>query len=307
MTQCEEAQEGETDTSDMMVEDDENDRDWSIKAESNERFKGRCQREWKVEILLGKSDQELFESMEVTENDIKLLQSNPRFKARREQYGQMVCETMTDQELFMGSSDVNKHVTETDIFQSRKKSFCGGLLDGETSQDILFRESETPQVVIESADFHNRLKHLTKRDKSELVSMQEVRKTVQLLGQASGQEAKDQIKIIAASMTSEKYGVPELGLNWREEKLASEMKTRLLSGQDKVLTVPKKAVRQVLPLPVAEVAVKYWEQTTTVEPAKHRRLSKVVMDGEEALPTRYQTTTDDEAYQGFKVKRYGRL
>ena len=72
------------------------------------------------------------------------------------------------------------------------------------------------------------------------MSLNEVRKTIQLLRQNPGKEAKDQIKIIAASLTSEKYGVPNLDVNWREEKVISEMKIRLLSGQDNILTVPQK-------------------------------------------------------------------
>ena len=48
------------------------------------------------------------------------------------------------------------------------------------------------------------------------------------------------------------------------------------------------------------MADRYWEQITTPEGAKHRRLTVAVKDGDQAVPTRYQTTTDDEAYQGFK-------
>ena len=94
--------------------------------------------------------------------------------------------------------------------------------------------------------------------------------------------------------------MPDLGLNWREENISYEMKRMLLSGQEKILRVPNKAVRQVLPAAVADVATRYWEQITILEGAKHRRLTTVVKDGEETVPTRYQTTTDDEAYLGFK-------
>ena len=96
--------------------------------------------------------------------------------------------------------------------------------------------------------------------------------------------------------------MPELDFNWREEKVISEMKTRLLSGQDNILTVPQKKTRKVLPTVVADIAAKYWELITTLEPSKHRHLKTVVMDGSEAMPTRYQTTTNEEAYQGFQEK-----
>ena len=176
------------------------------------------------------------------------------------------------------------------------------FLDEESSRQILCKESDTPEVVVESSEFHNRLKHLTKKEKSEVVSLNKVQKTIQVLHQNPGKEAKDQIKIIAASLTSEKYGVPDLDVNWREEKVISEMKIRLLSGQDNILTVPQKKTRKVLPTAVADIASKYWELITTLEPSKHRHLKTVVMDGCEAMPTRYQTTTDEEAYQGFQEK-----
>jgi hypothetical protein len=56
----------------------------------------------------------------------------------------------------------------------------------------------------------------------------------------------------------------------------------------------------VFPTKVNEVAQKRWEEITVTEPAKHRRLRKVVKDGEETVPTKYQTMTNDECYQSFK-------
>ena len=48
------------------------------------------------------------------------------------------------------------------------------------------------------------------------------------------------------------------------------------------------------------MAVKFWNDSTTTEPAKYRRPNKAVQDGEETVPTRYQTTTNEEAYLEFK-------
>ena len=36
------------------------------------------------------------------------------------------------------------------------------------------------------------------------------------------------------------------------------------------------------------------------EPGKHQRLLRVVKDGDETVPTQYQTTTNEEAYASFK-------
>ena len=51
---------------------------------------------------------------------------------------------------------------------------------------------------------------------------------------------------------------------------------------------------------VKQLADQHWEAITTPEPAKHRRPGRAVKDGEETVPTRYQTTTNEEAYQSFK-------
>ena len=94
--------------------------------------------------------------------------------------------------------------------------------------------------------------------------------------------------------------MPDLGLNWREEGIVTEMKRRLLSGQENTLRVPKKPVRQVMPAAIVEVATRYWEEITIIDGAKHRRLTTVRKDDDDTIPTRYQTMTDDEAYLGFK-------
>ena len=280
-----------------VAEDDEEEEedDW---LPGGKRFKGRTGKEWNLERMLAKSDQELFESelMEESENDVSLLNTSAKLRKRREQYARGVCDAHTNEELFVTPVvAVNKHIKETKIFKDRLKKF----LDEERSVDILFDEAETPEFVVDSEVYRKRLSHWSKKDKSGETAVQEAKETIKILGQTPGKEAREQIKLVGASVTSLRHGVPDLGLTWRDEKVVYEMKKRLVSGEDKVLKVPDKAARQVLPAAVAEVAAKYWQQTTTPEPAKHRRLTTVVMDGDEAVPTRYQTTTDKEAYEGF--------
>ena len=48
------------------------------------------------------------------------------------------------------------------------------------------------------------------------------------------------------------------------------------------------------------LAVQHWTDTTVTEPAKHGRPHGAVQDGAETVPTRYQTTTNDEAYAAFR-------
>ena len=129
----------------------------------------------------------------------------------------------------------------------------------------------------------------------------EAKETIKLLAETPGKESREQRKIIGACVTSLRYGVPDIGLNWREEKVVQDMKRRLVTGVDKVLTIPNKEVREVLPASLSKVAKRYQYETTTPEPAKHRNLKKVLMDNGEAVPIRYQTTSDMEAYKGFVV------
>ena len=126
-----------------------------------------------------------------------------------------------------------------------------------------------------------------------------VRETLDKLRLNNNRASREQQLVIAAAVTSLEYGVPELGLNRKEEKLVMGMKKKLMQGEDKVLMKPENTIREVFPQGVKEVAIQYWESITTTEPAKHRRVTKAVKDGDETLPTRYQTMTDKEAYQSF--------
>ena len=78
------------------------------------------------------------------------------------------------------------------------------------------------------------------------------------------------------------------------------MKTRLKSGEDKILNTREKAARQTFPQGVIDIAAKHWEEIIVFEPSKHRRIRKVIKDGDETLPIRYQTMTDKESYDSFK-------
>ena len=114
--------------------------------------------------------------------------------------------------------------------------------------------------------------------------MNELRKTMEKLKLNKAKECREQQKILAASVSSLEFGVPKLGLHPRAEKEAVEIKRKLLDGEDKFLKTPEKSVRQVFPPEVKDVAVRHWEEITVTEPAKHRRLTKAVKDGEETAP-----------------------
>ena len=130
--------------------------------------------------------------------------------------------------------------------------------------------------------------------------MKSLQETFEALKVSNCKEARQQKKILAASVTSLEYGVPEHGLTSREVKEVVKMKERLMSGEDNIIKVPEKTVRQSFPEQVHYLASKHWEEITVTEPSKHRYVSKAVKDGKETRPTQYQTMTNQETYESFK-------
>ena len=157
-----------------------------------------------------------------------------------------------------------------------------------------------PTLVLESELFNRLFENVSRQEKSEIIAMKSVKETIKLLAKNPSQEARIQRKVIGASLSSPEFGLPQLGLTWREEQEAMEMKKKLVSGESSVLMMPAKKPRQVFPPEVLQLAVQHWESTTTVDPSKHKRLVKVVKDDQEVVPTRWQTTTNEEAYESFQ-------
>ena len=108
--------------------------------------------------------------------------------------------------------------------------------------------------------------------------------------------------------THSRYGTPELGgeTSWRLEKEAREMKVRLLSGEDSVLSPPVKAKKDMFPAKVKEYAKQHWEEKTIPEPSVHRRMKRkerTLREGESAeeiVPTRWQHLSANEQYSSFQ-------
>ena len=161
--------------------------------------------------------------------------------------------------------------------------------------------SKFPQVVLGSRLFQSLLSNVSKHERSEIVVMQSVMETLKLLSHDQSHEAKTQRKIIGASLTSLEFGVPKIGLTRREEQDAMEIKKKLVSGESSVIMLPAKKPRQIFPPEVLQLAVEHWERTTIVDPGKQRRIGKRVKDDKETAPIRWQTTTNEEAYESFKT------
>ena len=64
--------------------------------------------------------------------------------------------------------------------------------------------------------------------------------------------------------------------------------------------MPTQTSRKVFPTEINELAVEHWKRITIIDPSKHKKLRKALKDDEETLPTRWQTTTNAEAYESFR-------
>ena len=273
--------------------------------------RGRGDKEFKITVLLSKSNQEIFENGLDIEKELDIssqgisLEHIKRFKDRRELYGKVYCTSRTDQDLFESGDDTpNIHVKRTQSYVKRKNRYCERYcqdnFDGKSCQYILCAMSETPKLVRESQVFKDKIKHLSKVQMSEMTALHEARKTIARLRENLNKEARYQIKVISSSLTSTEHGPPDLGLHPRDKKEVVEMKEKLMTGQEKILKIHTKPPRQVFPPKVKEVGINYWEQITVTDPAKHRYAKKAVRDNEETVPTRLQTMTDKECYDGFE-------
>ena len=227
---------------------------------------------------------------------------SPLARERREEYGMEVVRQKSDEELLeLGESE--KHVKESKAYKKWAEKLPAWLCD--TKGLFVAKDS---------------LGLLRKQGKSELLVMESVCQTLEALRVSKTKESKEQQLVIAASLSSVKYGVPSLGFNTRDKKEATEMKNRLLSGEDKVLKGAEMSPRQHFPPEVAKVGKDHWNEITITEPAKHLSLTKAVKDGDETLPDRlfltllaptgalviffdifrWQTMTNEEAYESFK-------
>ena len=256
--------------------------------------------------FLSRTDSEIFESNISPEDFLGFKVSNrKKFKSRREAYSRKVLDNLSDKDLFQsGEVVINKHIRESKVYEGRKEHFSSTYyeenLEGQSSQEILSVMSQTPSVVIESETFKNRISHLSKKERAEMAALKSARDTVKSLDENPSIEGREQKKQIIASLTSLRFGPPEFGLSWREEKDVIEMKRKLLSGEERILKVLPHKRKQIFPIEVTQAAKQHWEEITQVDPSKIRRPNKAAKDGEETVPTRFQVTTNEEAFQSFK-------
>ena len=77
------------------------------------------------------------------------------------------------------------------------------------------------------------------------------------------------------------------------------MKQNFLVGEEKTLKPLEKPAKQIYPLIVKEIGLKFWLEITVTDPCKHKRIISAVKDGEETLPTQDQATSNEKEYLSF--------
>ena len=154
-----------------------------------------------------------------------------------------------------------KEVLEIEAYKIRASKYSEKYfkdnLEGHTSQEILCAFPRMPEVVKNSTIIKQGLCHLNKKQQSEIVTIDLLQETLGLLNTEKYKLGRDQKMILAASVTSPYFCVLKLGLHSWEEKQVEEIKFSILRGEQKVLTMPVKATRQVFPQGVKELATKH--------------------------------------------------
>ena len=190
-------------------------------------------------------------------------------------------------------------------YKSRREeyavSYFESNFDNTSVEEIIKASQNIPDAVKESTFYGSLINDVSKDKKCNVVAMDSIKETLKLLSEHPSPEARLQRKIIIASLTSLEYGVPStLGIHRREEQDAKKMKQRLLTNESSLLDLPAQTSRKVFPTEVNELAVEHWKRITIIDPSKHKKLRKALKDDEETLPTRWQTTTNAEAYESFR-------
>ena len=121
-----------------------------------------------------------------------------------------------------------------------------------------------------------KLSHLTKKEKAGRMLLKTLSDTLKCLKETPGGEARKQIQIILAAISHHRWGTPLLDghSSWQLDTQAREMKVKLMTGEDKILTPPSKKIRDMYPPQVKHMAKKHWEETTIPEPAVNRRMKR---------------------------------
>ena len=258
-----------------------------------------------VESRVQEMDDETKEDTDDSEDDN--WNENVRHREGRTSYEKSLADILkqSDSELFESGLEIEEHLKCSPKYKSRRDRYAVSYFESNFNntslEEIIKLSQNIPDAVKESSFYGSLIKDFSKEEKCHVVAIDSIRETLRLLSEHPSPETRLQRKIIIASLTSLEYGVPPtLGIHRREEQDARKMKLRLLTNKSSLLDLPPQTSRKVFPTEVNELAVEHWKRITVIDPSKHKKLRKTLKDDEETLPTRWQTTTNSEAYESFR-------
>ena len=168
-----------------------------------------------------------------------------------------------------------------------------------SSQDILEQMSQLPGCIQTHKLLQDKLKHLTKQEKSDRRCLKSLRETLANLREDPSRDSFEQRAVLIAGVYDHRYGCPDLGETQKAIKAAKQIKNAFLAGNMSILKLPKKEKPQ-FPSEVFEVAEKSWLlRSTKPDPGKHARTKSTLKDGTESVSSIY-LVADDEAYAQFR-------
>ena len=103
----------------------------------------------------------------------------------KEKNGEDYVNSHTDKELFESEVVIDDHIKATKVFKARAAMYTEKYVrenfEGKTDQEILTSSKNSPDVVKKSTPFKEKLRHLTKKDKSEKLGMELLKETLEAL------------------------------------------------------------------------------------------------------------------------------
>ena len=212
----------------------------------------------------------------------------------------------SDSDLVENEAELPDCVKKCERYQNRKKKFIQEYIDSKfdpdlcSSQDILEKMTQLPPYVRDDKLLQDRLKHLTREEKSSKRCLKNLAETLAELRKDTSVHAFDQRVALVASVTDHRYGCPNIGETRKCIRAAAKLKRDFNSGKEKSLITPKRRKPQYPPEVFAIAENSWMTRSTKPDPAKHARPQTSIKDGEETVPTIWQVVTDDEAYEQFK-------
>ena len=210
----------------------------------------------------------------------------------------------TDKDLVESEAELPECVKRCHRYKERKEQYIQDIINSKfelsSSQDILQQMSQLPSYVQDHKLLQEKLKHLTKQEKSDRRCMKSLRETLAKLREDSSQASWGARVLLIAGVYDHRYGCPDLGETRNAIAAAKKLKNGFLQGDNMTMKLSKKEKPQ-FPKEVFDVAHNSWLlRSTKPDPGKHARPKTTLKDGSESVPSIWQVVSDDEAYAQFK-------